>query len=64
VQGTDFDYIEQPQNTHNLIYDDVWVEWLEGAERWLTRFNPAFIATDSDHQVPLVPEGPRPVTRQ
>ncbi|MEQ1688860.1 MAG: alpha/beta fold hydrolase, partial [Sphingopyxis sp.] len=30
VQGTDFDYIEQPQNTHNLIYDDVWVEWLEG----------------------------------
>lgn len=64
VQGTDFDYIEQPQNTHNLIYDDVWVEWLEGAERWLTRFNPAFIATDTDHQVPLVPEGPRPVTRQ
>lgn len=64
VQGTDFDYIEQPQNTHNLNYDDVWVEWLEGAERWLTRFNPAFIATDTDHQVPLVPEGPRPVTRQ
>ncbi|MEQ1725025.1 MAG: alpha/beta fold hydrolase [Sphingopyxis sp.] len=64
VQGTDFDYIEQPQNTHNLNYDDVWVEWLEGAERWLTRWNPAFIATDSDHQVPTVPEGPRPVTRQ
>lgn len=63
VQGTDFDYIEQPQNTHNLNYDDVWVEWLEGAERWLTRWNPAYIDSDSDRPVPTVPEGTRPTRR-
>lgn len=63
-QGTDFDYIEQPQNTHNLNYDDVWVEWLEGAERWLNRYNPAYIDSDSDRPVRTVPEGDRPVARR
>ena len=64
VQGTDFEYIEQRENTHNLNYDDVWVEWLEGAERWLTRWNPAYIPSDTDRPVAAVPEGPRPITRQ
>lgn len=63
-QGTEFDYIEQPQNTHNLNYDDVWVEWLEGAERWLNRYNPAYIDSDSDRPVRTVPEGERPVARR
>lgn len=63
-QGEDFDYIEQPQNTHNLIYDDVFVEWLEGAERWLARWNPAYIDSDTDRPVPVVPEGPRPQARR
>lgn len=62
--GEEFDYIEQPQNTHNLNYDDVWVEWLEGAERWLTRYNPAYIDSDSDRPVPVAAEGERPTVRR
>ncbi len=54
VEGTDFEYIEQPQNTHNLPYEDVSIEWLEGAERWLTRWNPAYTPSDSDRPVPVV----------
>lgn len=61
VEGRDFAYIEQPENTHNLNYDDVWVEWLEGARDWLTRFNPAYVESDTDRPVPIVEEGPRPV---
>jgi dipeptidyl aminopeptidase/acylaminoacyl peptidase len=64
VEGTDFAYIEQPENTHNLNYDDVWVEWLEGAANWLERWNPAYIPSDSDRPVPVVPEGPRPQARR
>jgi dipeptidyl aminopeptidase/acylaminoacyl peptidase len=64
VQGTDFDYIEQPQNTHNLIYDDVYTEWLEGAAGWLARWNPAYIDSDTDRPVPTVPEGERPQPRR
>ncbi len=63
VQGQDYEYIEQPQNTHNLNYDDVHMEWLEGAERWLTRWNPAYIDSDSDRPVAAVPEGVRPARR-
>ncbi len=61
VEGQDFAYIEQRENTHNLNYDDVWVEWLEGARDWLNRFNPAYIDSDTDRPVPMVDEGPRPV---
>lgn len=63
-EGVDFEYIEQPQNTHNLDYDDVHTEWLEGAARWLTRWNPAYIDSDTDRPVALVPEGPRPQPRR
>jgi dipeptidyl aminopeptidase/acylaminoacyl peptidase len=64
VEGRDFEYIEQPQNTHNLDYDDVHTEWLEGAARWLTRWNPAYIASDTDRPVQVVPEGERPQPRR
>lgn len=50
-QGVDFDFIEQPKNTHNLPYDDVSIEWLEGAERWLAKHNPAYIAGDTDQPI-------------
>ncbi len=63
-EGQDFEYIEQPQNTHNLNYDDVHTEWLEGAARWMNRWNPAYISTDSDQPVPAVPEGDRPQPRR
>lgn len=63
-EGQDFEYIEQPQNTHNLDYDDVHTEWLEGAARWLARWNPAYIDSDTDRPVPLVPEGERPQPRR
>jgi acetyl esterase/lipase len=63
-EGQDYEYIEQPQNTHNLIYDDVATEWLEGAARWLERWNPAYTERDTDRPVPLVPEGPRPQPRR
>lgn len=60
VEGRDFAYIEQRENTHNLDYDDVQTEWLEGARDWLARWNPAYIDSDSDRPVPVVPEGDRP----
>jgi dipeptidyl aminopeptidase/acylaminoacyl peptidase len=53
VRGTDYDYLEQPKNTHNLPYDEVRVEWLEAAEKWLARHNPAYIASDADKPVPV-----------
>jgi dipeptidyl aminopeptidase/acylaminoacyl peptidase len=63
-EGEDFEYIEQAQNTHNLDYDDVHTEWLEGAARWLARWNPAYIDSDTDRPVPTVPEGTRPQPRR
>ncbi len=47
-EGVDFKYIEQKQGTHNLPYDDLHVQWIVEAETWLTRFNPAYIASDTD----------------
>ena len=52
-QGVDFDYIEQPKNTHNLDYNDVRVQWLEGAERWLAKHNPAYVDSDTDKPIPI-----------
>lgn len=42
-EGTDFRYIEQPQGTHNLPYEDVATEFLEETHKWLERWNPAYI---------------------
>jgi dipeptidyl aminopeptidase/acylaminoacyl peptidase len=53
-EGTDFVYLEQPKNTHNLPYDDVRIEWLKGVETWLTKHNPAYVASDSDKLPPVV----------
>jgi dipeptidyl aminopeptidase/acylaminoacyl peptidase len=50
VKGVDYDYLEQPKNTHNLPYDDVHIEWLKSAESWLKRWNPAYVATDVDKE--------------
>ena len=47
-EGTDFKYIVQEQGTHNLPYDDVHMEWINEAEAWLQRFNPAYVASDPD----------------
>ncbi|MCC6478673.1 alpha/beta hydrolase family protein [Sphingorhabdus sp.] len=52
-EGVDFRYIEQKQGTHNLPYEDVHIEWLVEAENWLRRFNPAYIATDPDKELPV-----------
>ncbi|APG63170.1 hypothetical protein LPB140_10630 [Sphingorhabdus lutea] len=52
-EGVDFEYIENKKGTHNLPYEDQHVEWLEGAERWLNRFNPAYIESDIDKPVPV-----------
>lgn len=52
-EGVDFRYIEQKQGTHNLPYDDVHIQWIEEAEAWLEKYNPAYIATDSDKPVPV-----------
>lgn len=46
--GVDYEYVEQSKNTHNLPYNDVRVEWLTSAEKWLQRHNPAYISTDTD----------------
>jgi dipeptidyl aminopeptidase/acylaminoacyl peptidase len=56
-EGVDFEYLEQPKNTHNLPYDDVSIEWLAGVERWLRKHNPAYIATDTDKELPVVIAG-------
>jgi dipeptidyl aminopeptidase/acylaminoacyl peptidase len=50
-QGVDFEYLEQPKNTHNLPYDDVSIEWLKAVENWLEKHNPAYIPTDMDKPV-------------
>lgn len=49
----DFRYIEQPKGTHNLPYEEVHIQWLTEAEKWLDRFNPAYIASDVDKPVPV-----------
>lgn len=54
VEGTDFRYIVQPQGTHNLPYDDVHIQWIEESLAWLTRWNPAYIASDTDKAPPPV----------
>lgn len=49
-EGVDFRYVEQPKGTHNLPYEDVHIQWLEEAEAWARRFNPAYVASDPDKE--------------
>ena len=52
-QGEDFDFLEQPNNTHNFPYNEDRVSWLVAAERWLARHNPAYVDSDTDKPVPV-----------
>ena len=52
-EDIDFRYVEQPKGTHNLPYEDVHIQWLEEAAKWLDRFNPAYVPTDADKPVPV-----------
>jgi dipeptidyl aminopeptidase/acylaminoacyl peptidase len=52
VEGTDFRYVVQPKGTHNLPYDDVHIQWIEEAQAWLERHNPAYTASDTDKAPP------------
>ena len=54
VEGTDYRYVVQPKGTHNLPYEDVHIEFLEESQKWIERWNPAYIATDKDKPVPMV----------
>ena len=56
-EGSDFRYIEQPQGTHNLPYDDVHIQWIEESEKWMQRFNPAYVPTDADKEPPFAKFG-------
>lgn len=55
VEGRDFRYIVQEKGTHNLPYDDVHIQWIEEAENWLAKYNPAYIPSDKDQPPPLAP---------
>ncbi len=61
--GVDFRYVEQPKGTHNLPYEDVHIQWLEEAEAWARRFNPAYIATDPDKEPPITMTVNGPVSK-
>jgi pimeloyl-ACP methyl ester carboxylesterase len=47
-EDVDFRYIEQKEGTHNLPYEDVAAEWLDEANKWLARWNPAYGPSDHD----------------
>ena len=48
VEGEDFRYVVQEQGTHNLPYDDVHMEWINEANAWMQKYNPAYIDSDGD----------------
>lgn len=52
-EDVDFRYVEQLKGAHNLPYEDVHIEWLVETEKWLNRFNPAYIASDAEKAVPV-----------
>ena len=41
VEGKDYIYIEQPNNTHNLLHEEDRVQLLQETKKFLDRFNPA-----------------------
>ncbi len=54
VRGKDFDYLYQSENTHHFPAPSDEAEFLEATRKWLERFNPAYIASDSDKPPPLL----------
>lgn len=53
VRGQDFDYLYQPDNTHNFPAPTDEAEFLEATRKWLERFNPAYVASDADKAPPV-----------
>jgi dipeptidyl aminopeptidase/acylaminoacyl peptidase len=47
-ENVDYRYVEQKEGTHNLPYEDVAAQWLEESNKWLARWNPAYVPTDRD----------------
>jgi dipeptidyl aminopeptidase/acylaminoacyl peptidase len=52
-EDVDFRYVEQPQGTHNLPYEDVAIQFLEETNAWLQRWNPAYVPTDASRAPPV-----------
>ena len=52
-EDVDFRYVEQPQGTHNLPYEDVAIQFLEETNAWLQRWNPAYVASDASRAPPV-----------
>lgn len=48
VKGKDFDYLYQADNTHNFPAPSDEAQFLEAAEQWLQKFNPAYGPGDQD----------------
>jgi len=47
-ENVDYRYVEQKEGTHNLPYEDVAAQWLEESNKWLARWNPAYVPSDRD----------------
>lgn len=43
VEGRDYRYVEQKENTHNFPYDADHIEWLKETADWLAKHNPAYL---------------------
>lgn len=54
VKGQDYDTLYQPDNTHNFPAPTDEAQFLEATEKWLDRFNPAYIASDPDKAPPVM----------
>jgi dipeptidyl aminopeptidase/acylaminoacyl peptidase len=62
-EDVDFRYIEQPQGTHNLPYEDVATQFLEETGLWLQRWNPAYVPTDATRPPPMQRVATAPAAR-
>ncbi len=54
VKGQDYDTLYQPDNTHNFPAPTDEAQFLEATEKWLDRFNPAYVASDPDKAPPVI----------
>ena len=54
VKGKDFDYLYQPDNTHNFPSPSDEAQFLSAAAKWLERFNPAYVPSDADRAPPTM----------
>lgn len=49
--GVDFEYLEQPRNTHHFPLDEQQTEFLKASKAFLGKHNPAFVPSDADYKV-------------